>query len=223
MARVVVQTDRLRDQIYEIIRESLRAGEFEPGQRLLEVDLGVKYGVSRTPIREALFQLARDGLLRESERGYVAPIYTKKDFMERLEVKRLLAPAVAIHVAKNAKPAQIKRLEKLHQQEELAHAKGDIKAFNAANQQFHSEYHSMCDNALLAQHALVIEEQFDMNRSRIHMHAEDRQNTIRYEANLLSAISENDPEKAAKAMIEFLDFLENHFAEHDLAEQVVGS
>jgi DNA-binding GntR family transcriptional regulator len=222
MARVVIQSDRLRDQIYEIIRANLRAGEFEPGQRLLEVELGAKYGVSRTPIREALFQLARDGLLGENERGYIAPIFTRKDVMERLEVKRLLAPAVAMHVARNAKPAQIKKLAKLHQQEELAHARGDVNSFNAANQQFHSEYHSMCDNALLAKHALVIEEQFDMNRSRIHMHAEDRTNTIRYESELLSAISKNDPERAVKAMVEFLDFLENHFAEHDLPERAVG-
>jgi DNA-binding GntR family transcriptional regulator len=217
MARAVVQADRLRDQVYEIIRESLRAGEFEPGQRLLEVELGVKYGVSRTPVREALFQLARDGLLRESDRGYIAPVYSKKDFMERLEVKRLLAPAVALHVARNAQPTQITKLAKIYQLEKLAHAKGDIKAFNSANQKFHSEYHSMCDNALLAKHALVVEEQFDLTRSRIHMHAEDRKNTIRYEGDLLSAISKNNSENAVKAIAEFLDFLENHFVQHDLS------
>jgi len=214
VAKAVIQAERFRDQVYQIIRDSLRAGEFLPGQRLLEVELGEKYGVSRTPIREALFQLARDGLLRETDRGYIAPVYTKKDLLERLEVKRLLAPAVAMHVARNATPTDIKNLKKLHEQEKLAHTKGDVRSFNLANSKFHSEYHSICDNSLLAKQALVLEEQFDPTRSKIHTHAVDRKNTIRYEADLLRAISKGDPAEAAKAIVKFLDFLDSHFAEH---------
>jgi len=45
----------LRDQVYELIRDDMRSGVLTPGQRLVEVDLAEKYGVSRTPVRERCF------------------------------------------------------------------------------------------------------------------------------------------------------------------------
>ena len=51
---LIVQSERLRDQIYKLIRDDLRTGALAPGERLVEVNLAKKLGVSRTPVREAL-------------------------------------------------------------------------------------------------------------------------------------------------------------------------
>lgn len=213
-ARVVVQVERLRDQVYQLIRDDLKSGEFAPGQRLLEVELAERYGVSRTPVREALFQLSRDGLLAGSERGYTAPIYTRKDIFDRLEVKRLLGPRVAEHVAATANPLQVKLLGKFHEQERAAHAAGNIRAFNEANHQFRSHYYSMCDNELLARCASLIDDQFGMARNRIHELDENRQLSIDHDRLLLAAVAAHDPKGAVLEVERFLDFLAAYFAKH---------
>ena len=85
--RQIVPVQRLRDQVYNLIREELRSGVLAPGQRLVEVTLAARLGVSRTPVREALFQLARDAIKLgvESDRGYMLPQQTPEAIRERLK------------------------------------------------------------------------------------------------------------------------------------------
>ncbi len=93
--RAVAPGERLRDQVYQRIREALSTGQIEPGQRMPEIALAERYGVSRTPIREALFQLQREGTCsRRRDRGYVAPKDTRDAVADRLEVRRLLDVAL---------------------------------------------------------------------------------------------------------------------------------
>lgn len=209
--RGVVQVERLSDQVYELIKEDLKSGDFEPGQRLLEVELAEKYKVSRTPVREALFQLSREGLLMGEERGYVTPSYSREDVIHRLEVKRLLDPRVAHHVAAEAEPAQVKTLTKLHNQEKAAHAAGKARAFAKANQEFREFYMGMCRNVLLARCLRLVDDQFEMVRSKIHEDPDNRALTLRHETRLLAAIGARDAEAAAAEMSSFVEFLYRHY------------
>src|SRR5471030_2058910 len=121
----IVHVQRLRDQVYNLIREELRSGSLGPGQRLVEVTLAERLGVSRTPVREALFQLARDGLLVESDRGYMLPQQTPDAIRERLELRLLLEPAVARRACKEATREQIEDLKRA-----TAHQRRQVKAAN---------------------------------------------------------------------------------------------
>jgi len=216
MARTarVVQADRLRDQVYEFIREDMRSGAFSPGQRLVEVDLADKYGVSRTPVREALFQLTRSGYLDSTERGYSVPIYTKKDVDDRLEVKRLLICAVVARVAETATPLQIRRLTKLNEQEMAAHAAGNISRFVAYNQEFRHEYCAICENKLLARCLNTVEDHFEIARVRIHQVEENRRLSIEHNRRLLAAIAAHDSAAATAEVQSFIDFLDSYYADH---------
>jgi DNA-binding GntR family transcriptional regulator len=213
-ARVVVQVERLRDQVYQLIREDIRSGEFEPGQRLVEVDLAEKYGVSRTPVREALFQLARSGFLDSSERSYSVPIYSKKDVIDRLEVKQLLIPALVAHVAKTATALQVKRLARLHEQEKSAHAAASVGRFVEANQEFRHEYYGICENKLLSRCLAMVEDQFEIARSRIHQLEENRRLSIEHDGRLLAAIAAHDADAAVAEVAAFLQFLDSYYDEH---------
>jgi len=212
--RVVVQAERLRDQVYQLIREDLKSGELAPGQRLVEVELAEKYGVSRTPVREALFQLTRAGFVESNERGYLAPVYSEKDIRDRLEVKRALAPAVAALVARCATPAQIRRLTRAYEKESIAFESGAHDAFVEANDAFRAEYIDICQNALLARCVLLVEHQFDSARSRIHRLEENRRLSLAYDGRLLAAIAAHDPEGASAEARAFLEFLDGYYAEH---------
>jgi DNA-binding GntR family transcriptional regulator len=213
-ARAVVQVERLRDQVYELIRSDLKSGAFAPGQRLLEVELAEKYKVSRTPVREALFQLSRDGLLYGNERGYTAPTYTRRDALNRLEVKRLLDPQLVEHAVAEAEPAQLRALAKFHDQEKAAHAAVKVQAFNKANQQFRHLYRSMCKNALLVRCVTLVDDQFDMIRNRIHELAENRALSIGLNEALLKACVARDRVAGKKAVLDFLDWLKVYYEEH---------
>jgi DNA-binding GntR family transcriptional regulator len=212
--RAVVQVERLRDQVYELILADLKSGAFQPGQRLLEVELAEKYKVSRTPVREALFQLSREGLLFGNERGYVAPTYTKKDALDRLEVKRLLDPQLAEHAATEAEPQQLRQLAKHHEQEKAAHAAGKVNAFNKANHDFRMLHRNLCRNTLLVRCVTLVDDQFEIARHQIHQLAENRALSINLNAALLKSCQARDQAAAREAMMSFLDFLQVYYEEH---------
>ena len=120
----VVPTTRLRDQVYNSFHEELKAGTLKPGERLNELALAKRYGVSRTPVREALFQLAREGLLVSDERSFRLPTDTLDDLRDRIEVHMLIDPAVASHAATEGTDKQIAALGKFHDAEKQAERAG---------------------------------------------------------------------------------------------------
>ena len=81
----------LRDVIFDTLREAIIAGELKPGQRLMEVQLAEKMGVSRTPVREAIRKLELEGLVEMLPRkgAHVAEL-SVKDIMDVLEVRATL-------------------------------------------------------------------------------------------------------------------------------------
>jgi DNA-binding GntR family transcriptional regulator len=214
--RSVIPPDRLSDQIYALVRKDIRAGEFEPGRRLLEVDLAARYGVSRTPVREALLQLSREGILEGAERGYASPIYSRADLINRLDVKRLLDPALAGMIAKDAKPAEIRALAKILARETEAHEKNKLEAFEAANQAFRAKCRAMCKNSMLVRCMTLVDDQFEAARAKIHVHADNRVISIVYDQRVLNAIEARDSEAAVAATLDFLALLQSFYSD-DLA------
>jgi len=216
--RAVIQTERLSTQVYQLLRDDLSSGEFAPGERLVELELAAKYGVSRTPVREALVQLSRDGLLVSEDRGYRTPSFSHADILNRLEVKRLLEPRVAEHAAADGKPEELKALAKMLDKEKAAHAAGKAAAFHLANKEARRIYRSMCGNELLTRCLLLVDNQFDPVRARIHNLAENREKTIHYDNLLYEALQARDPSRAAAAASSIVDFLQSYYAEHSPAE-----
>ena len=78
----------LRDVVYNTLRQAILTGELQPGERLMEIALANRLGVSRTPVREAIRKLELDGLVVMMPRrgAHVAQI-TEKDLNEVLEVR----------------------------------------------------------------------------------------------------------------------------------------
>jgi DNA-binding GntR family transcriptional regulator len=221
MARVVrsvVQVDRLRDQVYELIRDDLKTGAIQPGQRLLEVELAEKYKVSRTPVREALFQLSRDGLLLGNERGYTAPTYNRRDALDRLEVKRLIDPRLAEHVAAEVDQQHVKTLKKHLEQQRAAHATGKVNAFNKANHAFRVHFRDVCKNTLLVRCVTLVDDQFEIARNRIHELAENREITIKLDEQLMDALTARDGKAAKQITIDFLAFLQRYYETHSVGD-----
>jgi DNA-binding GntR family transcriptional regulator len=206
-SRRIVRGARLRDQIYSRIRGELEAGTLSPGERATELTLATRYGVSRTPVREALFQLHREGLLDLAERGYAVPIDSAKATSDRLAVRRLLDPELVRRSAVDATDAQLQGLTRALQRQVSAHASGKPAAFVKANAEFRSILVASCGNETLALAASIVHQQFQAGRSIIYAEARQREVTLEYETQLLKALEARDGDAAANVMTKFVDRL----------------
>ena len=81
----------LRDVVFNTLRQAILRGELKPGERLMEIQLANKLGVSRTPIREAIRKLELEGLvLMIPRKGAEVAEITEKNMLDVLEVRRAL-------------------------------------------------------------------------------------------------------------------------------------
>ena len=91
----------LRDSIYQALRQAILTGEFRPGQELREQVLAERYGVSRSPIRDALLRLVQESLVTVlSRHGYRVKAPSISDIEEILNLRSLIEPACAAAAAK---------------------------------------------------------------------------------------------------------------------------
>jgi DNA-binding GntR family transcriptional regulator len=101
-----IQASTLADLAYERLTEALLAGELSPGDRLVQDVLAVRLGISRTPLREALQRMEREGTIRAAGgRGYVVPELTGEDIGHLYEVREAVEGQAARLVATRAASA----------------------------------------------------------------------------------------------------------------------
>jgi GntR family transcriptional regulator of vanillate catabolism len=120
------------------LREMILRGDLAPGERLAEVALAERLGVSRTPIRQALPALAREGLLSAAgRRGYVVRSFSPQDVVDAIETRGLLEGLAARRVAERGASSEL--LEKL----KACLAEGDSilgkRRFESADEQRYGE------------------------------------------------------------------------------------
>ncbi|MBT7952542.1 MAG: GntR family transcriptional regulator [Gammaproteobacteria bacterium] len=205
----VVQSERLRDQIYRLIRQQLRLGAVVPGERLKEVSLAKKLGVSRTPIREALFQLASDGLLVEADRGYMLPIHTVEEIVDRLEIRKLLEPEIIRRACAEATPKQIKALVKAVEEEKKYIDVVDPGKFIGAHAHFREMLLSTCKNRLLARSAELYDDQYQSFRIWGLQDPKNRKLTATSHEKICNAIKSNKPNDADKTFQQLISKVED--------------
>jgi len=210
-SRAVAPSERLRDLVYRRMREELQSGVLAPGARLVETQLAEAYGVSRTPVREALLQLAREGVLAAEGRGYVVQVDTQKDIIDRLEVRRLLDGRLVRHAALEATPEEVATLVKLNEAQRAAHLAGRGKQFVERNLALRIQLREMCRNALLRRCATMVDDVFQAVRGQIHESAENRELTLACDTRIIEAIERRDPDAAEAAVEAFVDQLLAHF------------
>ena len=95
----------LRDVVFNTLRQAILRGEMEPGERLMEIQLADKLGVSRTPIREAIRKLELEGLvIMIPRKGAEVAHITEKDMRDVLEVRAALEELAATLACRNVTP-----------------------------------------------------------------------------------------------------------------------
>lgn len=140
----------LAEQVYQTLRQQLRAGAISAGSALQEVQLANQLGVSRTPVREALARLASEGLLATHGRSFTVPSLTLADVEDIYELRFLLEPAAIRRIAPHTADRRTRwPIDAALAEAADAHARGDTEAFGDASVHYRSAWLALVPNARL--------------------------------------------------------------------------
>lgn len=128
----------LREIVYEELKMQILTGKIVPGTRLMEVELAADMGVSRTPIREAIRKLEKEGLVTiEPRRGAYASQISVKDMVDILEVRQDMEGLAAYFASSRMTEEQMADLKRTSDSYNRAVAEGDMDSMIAYDTRFH--------------------------------------------------------------------------------------
>lgn len=142
----------LRDVVFKTLRQAILTGDLKPGERLMEIHLANKLGVSRTPIREAIRKLELEGLVTMvPRRGAQVAQITEKSMSDVLEVRRALDELAVELACLRITDEEKEKLKEACAAFEKAVVTDDIRAIAKADVAFHDIIFQSTGNARLSQ------------------------------------------------------------------------
>ena len=142
----------LREVVYEELKALILTGKIIPGTRLMEAELADSMGVSRTPIREAIRKLEKEGLVTiEPRRGAYASQISTEDMIAILEVRQNLDGIAAQFAASRATPEQLELLKSFAEKFNQALKEGNTQNMINFDTQFHRTIVDASHNKVLVQ------------------------------------------------------------------------
>ncbi|BER92943.1 GntR family transcriptional regulator [Atrimonas thermophila] len=205
----------LSNKIYEILLNKIINGEIKPGTRLIERDLAEEFGVSRTPIREALNRLAKDDLIEVMpHRGAYVKGLKAEDIIEIYDIRASLERLALRLAIPSIPPSEIKRLKHMVESDTLNTKENEIQHLVTIDREFHRLIASCCNNkrlvALLENLANVVNV-FRMMDAPI----EDRaKKALQEHLAILDAIEKRDVELACKLITEHIEASKQSILRH---------
>jgi DNA-binding GntR family transcriptional regulator len=198
-----IRASSLADLAYERLTEALLSGELSPGDRLVQDDLALRLGVSRTPLREALQRLEREGIIRAAGgRGHVVPELTGGDIAHLYEVREAIEGHAARLVAARANSSVDAIEAELHRLSAAAGTSGR-DAFQA-NRLAHRAVVEQAGNPFLLEvfddlwgRSVTLQAWGDYYAS-VDAHID----LVTDHADVLAALRSGDPEHAGAVMVE---------------------
>lgn len=142
----------LRESILEAIRDAIIRGALKPGEKVAEPELAERFGISRTPIREAFRQLESEGYLTVIPRkGAVVVSFSERDVDEFYAIKSILEGYAARRACEKLTPREIEKLQAINDKLRQLADEGDIKHFFKVHNDFHDLFIKAADNDKLSE------------------------------------------------------------------------
>ena len=141
----------LRDVVFKTLRQAILKGELEPGERLMEIQLAERLGVSRTPIREAIRKLELEGLvIMIPRKGAEVADITEKSLRDVLEVRKALEELAVQLACEKITQEELEELEKAGENfKKVLNRSKDITEVAEADVRFHDVIYMATDNQKL--------------------------------------------------------------------------
>jgi DNA-binding GntR family transcriptional regulator len=189
------------DEGYARLYQAILRGEFQPNERLIEMELAELYNVGRAAIRTTLARLEQDGLVeREPNRGARVRVISEEEAVETLEARAVLEGLAARYAARNVTDADIADLRAIVGEMEAHLAEGDLLGISEGNARLHSRLLQIANNKTVARlierlHAQHIRSQFRL----ILVPGRPPRSVAEHQA-IVDAIASRNPDAAEAAM-----------------------
>ena len=200
-AAVTLAPRALYEEVAELLRQQIFRRELEPGSWIDEIKISQEFGISRTPLREALKVLAAEGLVTmKVRRGAYVTEVSETDLAEVYHLLSLLESDAAGVVAQKATDAQIKELQQLHKELESAQHARD--KFFALNEQFHMRLLEIAGNKWRDQLVADLRKVMKLNRHNSLLKAGRVREAMLEHRAIMEAIAKRDAKLATRRMQE---------------------
>ena len=199
MSAITLTPKALYEEVAEQLRQRIFRRELEPGSWIDELKIAEEFGISRTPLREALKVLAAEGLVTmKVRRGAYVTEMSEKDLRDVYHLLSLLESDAAGVVAERATPEQQQTLRDLHA--ELESAAGNREAFFSVNERFHMALLDMADNRWRSQMVADLRKVMKLNRHNSLVKQGRIEDSLSEHRAILDAMLSRDAEGTRRAM-----------------------
>lgn len=196
----------LRDVVFHTLRQAILRGELKPGERLMEVQLANKLGVSRTPIREAIRKLELEGLvLMIPRRGAIVAEITEKSLRDVLEVRKALEELAVELACEKITEEQIQELVRKEKIFADTLQDEDVTRIAQADVDFHDVIYLATDNQRLIALLNNLREQMYRYRVEYLKRKEAYPVLLEEHEDIIEKISKKDKAAAKKAVCMHID------------------
>jgi DNA-binding GntR family transcriptional regulator len=193
------------DAATERLREAILDGTLEPGERLKEIELAQRLGISRTPIRRAISILEQEGLIETApHRGARVRTYGAADLEDMYELRALLESHAAYRAAARISRAQLTTLRRSCDRFERLTLGDDVAAIVAENMLFHDTILDAAGSDRLRTMVRTVVAVPLVYRAYVWFSAEEKRSSEAHHRRLLRALTERDADTAAAVMREHL-------------------
>ncbi len=192
------ETGFVHKDAYSLILEAIDVGVYRPGDRLVESELAERFGVSRTPIREALQRLETQSLLTRDGRSLIVASLDHNQLSELYVVRAELEGLAARLAARHATSEEIRVLGDMVEEDEAL--LGDADSMSRANRRFHKQIHLASHNRYLVQQLDLVHRSMAL-MATTSLAAEGRgEDALEEHQAIVSAIAERDEDRAYAAL-----------------------
>ncbi|WP_171128966.1 MULTISPECIES: GntR family transcriptional regulator [unclassified Ruegeria] len=192
------QSRQSNKDAYALILEAIDVGVYKPGDRLVESELAERFGVSRTPIREALQRLETQSLLERDGRSLIVASLDHNQMAELYVVRSELEGLAAGLAARHATAEEIKVLQDMVAED--AALVGDPPALSRANRRFHEQIHLASHNRYLVQQLDLVHRSMALMATTSLAVQGRGEIALREHKAIVDAIAARDEEGAARAL-----------------------
>lgn len=183
----------LRDVVFNTLREAILHGELQPGERLMEITLANRLGVSRTPVREAIRKLELEGLvIMIPRKGAQVAQITEKDLNDVLEVRLGLEELAMRFACERIDEEQLQAIAEAAKEFERLMKSNDITALAQADVKFHELIYDATKNKRLVQIINNLREQMYRYRIEYLKDSTARETLVKEHRGIYQALKERD-------------------------------